>query len=164
MEETTPVVEKSTARIYELAYLFVPTLEEEKATQVFGDLKNLLETKGAQCISEEMPRVIELMYEMSRIIENKKTWFSTAYFGWIKFETEPGTLKDIEEVLARDEQLIRYMIIKTVRENTLVSKKFPKEGVRKHTTAPDATEKPEEPVTPLTPEEIDSEIDALAIE
>lgn len=164
MEETTPVVEKSTARVYELAYLFVPTLEEEKSTQVFGDLKNLLETKGAQFISEEMPRLIELTYEMSRIIENKKTWFSTAYFGWIKFELEPGMLKEIEEVLARDEQLIRYMIIKTIRENTLVSKKFPKDGVRKQVTSSDATDKPEEPVVVLTPEEIDSEIDALAIE
>lgn len=148
------------ARVYELAYLFVPLLTEETVAASFGNLKALLEKHGATFINEEMPKMIELAYQMSRIIENKKTWFDNGYFGWLKFEIDPSAIALIEETLKRDEQLIRFMTLKTVRENTMANKKpmreYRKRGVEKTEGAPDAV--------PMNKEEVDKQIDALVTE
>ena len=147
-------------RIYELAYLFVPTLTEESVAASFGNLKGLLETHGASFITEEMPKMMELAYEMSRIIENKKTWFDTAYFGWVKFEIEPSEIAAIEEALARNEEIIRFMTIKTVRESTMSSKKVHREYKKRVATKGEGEEAGPE----MTKEEVDKQIDALVTE
>ena len=147
-------------RIYELSYLFTPLLTEESVVAAFGNLKGLLEQHGASFISEEMPKMMELAYQMNRTIENKKTWFDNAYFGWIKFEIEPKEIAAIEAVLARDEQIIRYMVIKTIRENTIASKKVHRE-YRKRTT--DKVEG-EQASVEINKEEVDKQIDALIAE
>jgi hypothetical protein len=41
------------------------------------------------------------------------------YFGWVKFEVSAGSAKTIEQELKRNEKLLRYILIKTVREHTL---------------------------------------------
>ncbi len=152
-------MEKDT-RVYELAYLFVPTITEESITGKFGDLKALLEKNGATFIAEEMPKMMELAYEMSRTIANKKTWFASAYFGWVKFDLEPASLEAIEEVLKRDEEVIRYMVLKTVRENTIAQKRTMSRPPRMRET----TSAEGEVAAPVNPEEIDKQIDALVTE
>lgn len=161
------------SRIYELAYILVPTLEETQAMARFGDMKALLADTGAQILTEDIPRLIELAYEMNRTIENKKTWFDTGYFGWVKFEIDPALIASIEEKLSRDETVIRYMIIKTVRENTVISKK--PLGMKRRTDQKEdedtvvnmeavLTDESTAPVAPATPEELDKQIDALITE
>lgn len=154
--------EKDT-RVYELAYLFVPTIAEDKIAAKFGDVKALLEKGGAAFISEDMPKMIELAYEMNRTIDNKKTWFASAYFGWIKFELEPAQLASFEEVLKRDEEVLRYMIIKTVRENTIASKRTMSRPPRMRENSEEAPAVVSDEPT-ATPEEIDEQIDALVTE
>lgn len=153
-------MEKDT-RVYELAYLFVPSITEEKIAGKFGDLKALLEKEGATFIAEEMPKMMELAYEMSRTIDNKKTWFASAYFGWVKFDLEPAHLATIEEVLKRDEEVIRYMVLKTVRENTIAQKRTMSRPARVRETA---SAEEGEATPPANPEEIDKQIDALVTE
>lgn len=126
MEENIETVVDTTetqGRVYELAYLFVPTLDVDASTERFAQLKTYLQDKGAEVISEDTPKLIELQYEMSRTIQNKKTWFDEGYFGWVKFALEPDAIKTIHDELERDETIIRFMIIKTVRENTISTKK-----------------------------------------
>jgi ribosomal protein S6 len=150
-------------RVYELAYLFVPLLAEETVTASFGDLKALLEKHGATFVGEEMPKMMELAYQMSRIIDNKKTWFDSAYFGWVKFEIDPKEIKEVEEVLARNEQLLRFMTIKTVRENTIASKKVHREYRKRSDEKGEAGEEAA-PAAPINKEEVDKQIDALVTE
>ncbi len=169
MEET-----KMDGRIYELAYLFVPTLEETQAMSRFSELKTMLSDMGAEVISEDIPRLMDLAYEMHRTIANKKTWFDTAYFGWIKFELDPSQVVTIDEKLARDETVLRFMVIKTVRENTFTAKKpfttrrrtekkdGEEDGVVVEDTATDTVEPAAE--EPIAPEELDKQIDALITE
>jgi ribosomal protein S6 len=146
-------------RVYELAILYSPMLTEETLLASYGDLKALLEKHGASFISEEMPKMMELAYEMSRIIDNKKTWFSTAYFGWVKFETEPSEIAAFEEILARNEQVIRFMTIKTIRESTMSSKKVHREYRKRDDKA-----EGEPAAAPISKEEVDKQIDALIAE
>lgn len=148
-------------RIYELAYHFVPTIAEESVAATLGTLKAMLEENGAEFINVETPKMMELAYEMSRTIDNKKTWFDHAYFGWIKFEIDPANLKAVEEKLERDETIIRYMIIKTVRENTIASRKVHRE-YRKRTDVK-AVDENGAPVE-INKEEVDKQIDAMIAE
>jgi ribosomal protein S6 len=172
MEET-----KLDGRIYELAYLFVPTLEETQAMSRFSELKTMLSDMRAEVISEDIPRLMDLAYEMYRTIANKKTWFDTAYFGWIKFELDPSQVVAIDEKLARDETVLRFMVVKTVRENTFTAKKpfttrrrvekaEGEEGVvvTDEVLAPVADAVEEEVKEPIAPEELDKQIDALITE
>ncbi len=152
-------IEKTDARVYELAYLFVPTIDEAAILGRFGDLKALIEKEGGTFVSEDMPKMIELAYEMSRVITNKKTYFTNAYFGWIKFELDPSKVEALKPVLDRNEEIIRYMILKTVRENTIASKKPIGQGMYKKRVSD--KKEPGVSETPLSVEEIDKEIDAM---
>ncbi len=169
MEENMTTTEEGMedGRVYELAYLLVPTLEGDKVGDKFQSLKTYLTNKGVEFVSEDAPRLLELQYEMSRTIQNKKTWFEEAHFGWVKFEAEPALIKEIHDDLARDEEIIRFMIIKTVKENTVASKK-PLGGYkpRKDVFAKDGAEVTAdgEPVVKATEEEVDKAVDALVEE
>ena len=158
MEENTQA-----KNIYELAVLFVSTIPEEAIAGRFGDLKATLEKSGAVFISEDMPRPIELAYEMSRIIANKKTWFDHGYFGWVKFELDAAQVAEIKPILERNEEIIRFLIVRTVRENTVTGKHVfsTAAGAMRRRNA---ERKEEAPATPLSKEEIDAQIDALVVE
>jgi ribosomal protein S6 len=148
-------------RIYELGYLLVPTIEEKDTALEVGNIKGLIDNTGAVTISEEFPKLIDLAYEMSRVIENKNNYFTTGYFGWVKFEVDPAKIAEIDAVLKRNEKVIRYMLIKTVRESTMSPKKgFTRTGDTKRR----APRKEGEEALPINNEEIDKQIDALVAE
>lgn len=160
LESTIPVEPSDNGgRVYELAYIFVPTLSEEELAKSFTDLKGLLGTKEVTFISEEAPKHMELAYEMNRTIQNKKTWFTEGYFGWIKFEADAKVIKDIHETLARDESIIRFMIIKTVRENTIFSKRTYTRGRRDMSKGDEG--QADAPKEAISEKEVDAEIDAM---
>ncbi len=147
-------------RIYEIGYLMVPSIEEKDVAMEVGNLKAVIDAKGATTIAEEFPKLITLAYEMTKVINNKNVHFNTGYFGWIKFEASPSMAESLGEELKRYTKLIRFLLIKTVRENTLAGKRpFGTRGsgsVRKY-----EHKKESEAVTPMDKEEIDREIDAL---
>ena len=63
--------EKSENGIYELGFLLVPDITEEKLSEVFGNLKDVLSEKGAVIFAEEFPKNIALAYTMEKTINNK---------------------------------------------------------------------------------------------
>lgn len=154
--------------VYEVGYHIVSTVPEEGLGEEVTALKDLLGDNGANFISDEYPRLTELAYEMTRSIMNKKQKFTTGYFGWVKFECTPEEAKTIKELLDKNEKLIRYLLIKTVRENTISPKKvYTKQDTKRRTSvrtkdAPLATESKEQ-VEQVDVEEIDKEIDALVL-
>jgi ribosomal protein S6 len=145
--------------IYEVGYLLVSTIPEEGVGEEVTKLKDTLSENGASFISEEFPKLIDLAYEMTRSIENKKQKFNNGYFGWIKFETSSSQAKTIKEILDKDERLIRFILIKTVRENTMsIKRSYGKQDGSKRKIATKVTK--EESVS-IDEETIDKEIDAL---
>jgi small subunit ribosomal protein S6 len=158
MEET-----KNDNRVYELAFLIVPTMVEESTGAKFGDIKAFVEDNSGVVLSSEMPKMIDLAYEMNRTIENKKTWFNQGYFSWIKFEAPAEFIDVLDKKLKFDEEIIRYMTIKTVRENTIASKKsFGRTGDKKKKTSSEEDVASDKKVVPeMTSEEIDQQIEAL---
>jgi ribosomal protein S6 len=110
-------------RIYELGYWFVPTIAEDALEDQVADLTSKLTSKGAVVISEEKPYLRELAYEMCKVIQNKNYYFTEGYFGWIKFEIDPVHIDILTKELQLDPSIIRPMIIQTVRENTVYTKR-----------------------------------------
>jgi ribosomal protein S6 len=146
--------------VYEIGYLMVPTIVEEGLGAEVTSFKDSLLEKGVVFISDEYPKLIELAYEMTRSIENKKQKFSYGYFGWVKFECTPTQAKEIKNFLEKNEKLIRYLMVKTVRENTMSVKRTynKQDGQRRKTFS-----KPEEAEV-INEETIDKEIEALVVE
>lgn len=144
--------------VYEVGYIMVPTVAEENLGGEVTTFKDTLSEHGVTFISDEYPKMMELAYEMSRSIANKKQKFSYGYFGWVKFECTTAQAKVIKDMLDKNEKLVRYLMIKTVRENTMSSKRpYGKtDGVKRRTTKSEET-------GPINEEVIDKEIDALVV-
>lgn len=110
------------AKIYEIGYLIVPTLPEDKLGEAVGKIKGDIEGISGVVISEEFPKIRPLAYQINQALTGKIRKFNTAYFGWVKFETSTGDIKSLESALKNNEDVLRFLLINTVRENTLFTK------------------------------------------
>lgn len=113
-----------TSKIYELGYILVPSLPEEKIASEVETLKKLLTDNTADIVSDEDPILIDLAYSMVKVVSAQRQKYSRGYFGWVKFEGEPEALASIKKALDLSSTVLRYMIVKTVRENTLLNGKM----------------------------------------
>ncbi len=113
------------SRVYEISFIFDNKLDEEAALEKGNAIKQSIATLGGSFISEEAPYMRELAYEMVRVVNNVNIRFNEGYFGWIKFELEGAKVKELEKGLKSDEQVIRFMVVATVRENTVYTKRAP---------------------------------------
>lgn len=114
-------------RIYELGYLLLPTLGDEKANEKAEAIKQFITSLGGEEIAEGQPERIDLAYTMVKVIENKNIRFVEAYFGWYKFTLDADKLALVKEFIVNDLDTIRHILFKTVRENTFMVRK----GVRR---------------------------------
>lgn len=162
-KETIHDEKESNPRIYELGFLLVPTISEETVLGEGSRLKGVIESCGGLLISDENPKSISLAYEMDRRVAGKKKIFNTAYFAWIKFHGDPSGVALLKKNLEGDETVLRFMIIKTVKENTLIQKRPTFIRGKKKDTVDAKGEKPKEDTTPVSEAELDKTIEELVI-
>jgi ribosomal protein S6 len=122
-------------------------------------LKELAVSFGGEVISDDMPKMINLAYSMQKVTSNVRRKFNTAYFGWIKFTMEASQILELKKRLDLDPTIIRFLILKTVKENTIAAKRFVRGEI--YTRKPKSKTPENESVAPINKEEIDKEIDAL---
>ncbi len=147
-------------KVYEVGYLLVPSILEEDVPTMYGNLKELISSLGGVMISDEMPVMINLAYTMQKTVQNVRSKYDTGYFGWIKFYMDADKVLDLKKKLDLDANIIRFLLLKTVKENTIAAKRFVhKDIVHKKPTAKKSDENEE--VVPINKEEIDKEIDAM---
>ncbi|MCE9585364.1 30S ribosomal protein S6 [Candidatus Nomurabacteria bacterium] len=149
----------SDARVYEVGYLLVPTIPGDEVPAVYGNLKELISSLGGEVIADEMPKQINLAYQMLKVVQNIRNKFDTAYFGWIKFEMNPEKVADLKKKMDLDPKVIRFLTTKTVKENTIATKKFVRADMGKYKHSP--KKEGEETPVEINKEEIDKEIDAM---
>lgn len=161
-EEVGDKISPKVTQIYEIGYLLVPTIEEERIPEAYGNLKETVTSFGGELISDEMPKSIGLAYSMLKVISNVRHKFNTAYFGWVKFEMSTEKVTELKKKLDLDTNVIRFLIVKTVRENTMATKRYVNRDFTRR--RPSITKKEGENEAPveINKEEIDKEIDALA--
>ncbi len=117
--ETVMIDEKE---VYEISFIFDNRLEEEKAKEKLETLKKYIASLNGSFISEETPYMRELSYEMIRIVNNVNVRFSEGYFGWVKFELSPSNIEEINKKLKLDEEIVRFLVIKTIKGNDVFTK------------------------------------------
>ena len=146
------------SEVYEFGFLLVPEVGDEGAPASFSALKGMIEEVGGQTISDSLPAKMALAYPMDKEIDHKHQSYKEAYFGWIKFELEKNKIEGLKAKFDAEQTLIRFLIIKTVKENTLAPKKLKEKmestGGRRHSHR-------EEAALPMNKEEVDKQIDAL---
>lgn len=148
------------SKIYELGYILVSSLPDEKIADEVTSLKDLLVTNGAEIVSSEDPILIDLAYSMTKVVSTQRQKYGRGYFGWIKFEGEGDALAAIKKVLDLSGTMLRYLIVKTVRENTLLNGKMVlRQEEREEVMAEEAITDEAVPDVP----EVDKAIDELAI-
>ncbi len=165
MEKKEEIVkdEAVASRVYELGYLLVPTITEETLGAEVNKLKSMIDAVGGIHIADEFPKNIPLAYDMQKVINNKNETFSQAHFGWMKFEVSPEAVIKLKSELDRVTEIIRFLLIKTVRENTLASRRTfsPRGEYAKRKSPQTAAESSEAPVE-INKEEVDKKIDEMA--
>jgi len=118
-------------KVYEIGYLIVPSVPEEKIAEEINTIKDILNKHKAELIADETASLRPLAYTMIKKIGTANRRFDSAYFGWIKFEAEPVEVKLIEKEVKEVESVLRLLLINTVREHALLSSKLNLETLEK---------------------------------
>jgi ribosomal protein S6 len=137
--------------VYEIGFHLIPLVQEDEVATYVSSIKSILDKAGAEVISEEYPELIELAYTISKRVRGSKENFDTAYFGWIKFEATPESIEEIDEAVRGVEEVLRFIIVKTLREDTIIKKAT-------------ETEEEEEGEESSSDDDMDKAIDELVIE
>ena len=109
-----------TTKVYELGYLLVPSIGDAALAKEEATLKDFFASRGGELISSESPVMIDLAYTMLKVVHTDREKAKQAYFGWMKYEIETDQIVDIKKALDARASVLRYLLVKTVRENTLL--------------------------------------------
>ena len=148
--------------VYEVSYLLLPSLAEEQVPAKAEALNSALTSVGGAVISFEEPILIDLAYPMVKVTHTSRQKVNSGYFGWIKFELPKDGMEKVKKILDENAEMVRYLIVKTVRENTLLNGKMiiqKEERAKRDEEMPEAGEETKE----TSPEEMDKSIDDLVI-
>ncbi len=154
------------SQVYEIGYLLVSSIPEEKVTDEVNSLKEILSKKGAEFISEEAPELRTLAYTMVKKIGPSNHRFDKGYFGWFKFELSAKEIEGIKKTFEANVNMLRMLVISTIKENTYLGKKSPVPMPEVPAEAPvDSIESGLDPVSSsAVVDDMDKSIDAMVKE
>jgi ribosomal protein S6 len=160
--DTSSEVEVSGAPIiYEVGFHLVPTIAEDGVGAAVEGVRKII-GDDAEFISEGFPQKISLAYVVERATQGKREKYGEAWFGWVKFATTREKLPVIERALLDSRDVLRSLIIETVREDIMPPKAravFASDRLEGETIK--KPEAPEEKVAEVSEAELDKSIDAL---
>ena len=164
MSETTHADNMS---VYEIGYLIVPSVPEEKIPSEALVITKIITGAGAVVIADEAPYRMKLAYEMrKKNVSGTYEKYNEAYFGWVKFEVGSDTIEAIKKSVEVVPAVLRMLLTSTVRENTYLGKRAPaiaaEINVKKDMIADKVETKKE--VAPASIEEMDKSIDEMVKE
>ena len=123
MESKDKIAKKEGLQVYELGYHILGTVAEENVAKEVDTLKKILASVKAEIISEDAPKLTGLAYAITKKIGDNNKKFDTAYFGSIKYEVSPEAHAMVKKGVENMENILRYIIVKTVAENTMYTPK-----------------------------------------
>ncbi len=145
----------STKKLYEVGYLIIPLIPEDKVADEVNVLCSHIENAGGFIVLEEQPKMRKLAYEIrQRGMASKRAKFEDAYFGSIRFQAGSTEVLAITESFDKNDKILRFIIIKPVKDSprvarTVVPAKAKSEVVNR-----------DQKVT-MSDQELDKEIDQL---
>lgn len=90
-------------RKYEVIFIFLPNLEEEKRVQLLDRFKGIIETDGTISNVDEWG-IRKLAYLINDIGEG--------YYVLMNIETTPDVITELERVVKISDSVMRHMIIR----------------------------------------------------
>jgi len=76
-------------------------------------------------LADGYPKLIELAYPMRKAVANVWHTYTKGHFGWVKFEMAASETAALKEKLDQNKKVIRFLFIKTSREDTMSQKRVP---------------------------------------
>ena len=159
------------SRVYELGFFLIPQIAEDKVSAKVDGLKKNVETQGGKVFAEGEPVFKELAYEITTLVANKHYKYTDGYFGWLKFDMPVDKITAFELDMKQNADLIRFTILKTVREDTSYVPPKPRVQTAPAKDAPGVGENKEEKAEvksdeapEITSKELDEKIEKLVIE
>lgn len=153
-------------KVYEVGYFLVPLIAESDIGTEVGKIQFAIEQHGGVSISDEFPAMRSLAYEMRKAMGERNQVFSTGYFGWIKFEMAPENVAALKNDLDLLGNILRFILVHTVRENTFFAPKSPMLSVKQHGSIGEIGEGgvQEKSQSTISDEELDKSIEQLIAE
>ena len=147
--------------VYEVGFHIVPTVAEGDLSGVLEQIRGALAKGEAEVIKEEFPVKRALAYTIERATQGKREKYNESYFGFIKFATSKEGVEQFAKDLRVMREVLRYLIIETVREDAVVPRRaiFSSDRLEGETI-----KKPMgvvEPAAEVSEEELNKSIDAL---
>lgn len=100
---------------YELAFHVLPTIAEGEVATVFQSLKDMIVKHGGTITIEETPVRFDLAYDIVKYLEGRNRKFSSAYFGWIRFEVASAEIESIIDAVDHTKELLRHLLIRLTK-------------------------------------------------
>ncbi len=110
-----PAAEAKELISYEFAFHVLPTVAEGEVTRVFDTIKAHITKNGGELFDEEAPERFDLAYDVEKYLEGRNRKFSSAYFGWVRFKTDPAQIDAIADELKGVKEILRHLLIKMTR-------------------------------------------------
>ncbi len=148
--------------VYEVGFHVVSSVPEEEVGARVAHVHDVIEKYGGVIISEEFPRALDLAYPMVKVVNNQRKTYTSAYFGWVKFEGPTSSPVEVKKEFDADDKILRFIIIKTVKENTLMPKKLIAQAGKQDDREERTARKEEKEKPAMTDAELDKTIDELA--
>ena len=116
--ETTDVsTSGDEAAVYEVGYHLLPGTGGSATDQDISKFRDIITKAGGALITEGTPQKTTLAYPMAVWSNGVWTKHNETYFGWLKFEMSPGSIAQVEQALKEDKAIVRFLVIKTVKED-----------------------------------------------
>jgi ribosomal protein S6 len=159
-------------KVYEIGYLLVSSVPKEKVEEITESLKKVLIDKKGEILAMESPELITLAYSMKKKIGPSNHNFDQGYFGWFKFEVNASEIESIKNTFETNANVLRVLLITTVKENTYLGKKLVKNSSVEESPVENPTtetlfsqdEESKEPAVKASIEEMDKSIDEMVKE
>lgn len=100
---------------YELAFHVLPTVAEGEVANVFQKLKDLIVKDGGVITTEEAPARFDLAYEIIKYLEGRNRKFTSAYFGWVRFQADASIIEGLGHELDGVNELLRHLLFKLTK-------------------------------------------------
>lgn len=104
-------------KVYEIGYLLLPSVPEEKLLEEVTAIKGNIEKSGGVFLSEGFPQYRQLAYTMRKLIGGGYENFDSAYFGWIKFEAKPESVSEVKTALESSANILRHILIASEKDS-----------------------------------------------
>ena len=118
---------KNEEKVYEVSFHLVPSIDKDKVPGVFERVKKVVSEKG-EVLSEEQPVLRDLAYTVRHTVRQRDgsyNRYDEAYFGSVKFRALRSATAQIEQALLEDEEVLRFLLLETVAEDTRIGEVLP---------------------------------------